>query len=303
MDARSHLLAEGLEYHPLAVDAGFALEGPGDDLHPEMGFPFRPGPGVTGMQVGFVDDFQVHGIQGPGQFCLDGLGNHYRLNVWTGNGPVKIENQSPKVPGVPLRAPSRRITLSGGGRGPIVTSMTGDMLHTVPAEEYTRTCEWPGCREPGQHRAPRSRQNLRSYRWFCLLHVRQYNKGWSYYEGMNEAEIEADVRLDTVWRRPSWRLGTVRFPSSPDGLDDPFGLLDDRVRETNPAWQSPEAKAMAVLDLSPPLTAPALKARYKKLVKRHHPDANGGDKACEERFKQISQAYETLMDSLAPRVA
>ncbi|MCH7487556.1 MAG: J domain-containing protein [Proteobacteria bacterium] len=181
--------------------------------------------------------------------------------------------------------------------------MIGGISDMAPAEEHTRACEWPGCREPGAHRAPRSRQNLRSYRWFCLSHVREYNKGWSYYEGMNEAEIEADVRLDTVWRRPSWRLGMGGFPSFPDGLDDPFGLFDDWGRNTKPAWQSPEAKAMAVLDLSPPLTTPALKARYKKLVKRHHPDANGGDKACEERFKQISQAYETLMDSLAPRMA
>lgn len=181
--------------------------------------------------------------------------------------------------------------------------MTGHVPDTAPAEEETRTCEWPGCREPGAHRAPHSRQKLRNFRWFCLSHVREYNKGWSYYEGMSEAEIEADVRLDAVWRRPSWRLGTVRFTSSPGGLDDPFGLFEDRGREAKPAWQSPEAEAMAVLDLSGPLTAPVLKARYKKLVKRHHPDANGGDKACEERFKQISHAYETLMDSLALRVA
>lgn len=193
--------------------------------------------------------------------------------------------------------------MSDGGRKPIVMCMIGGLSDMAPAEEHTRACEWPGCREPGAHRAPRSRQNLRSYHWFCLSHVREYNKGWSYYEGMNEAEIEADVRLDTVWRRPSWRLGMGGFPSFPDGLDDPFGLFDDWGRNTKPAWQSPEAKAMAVLDLSPPLTTPALKARYKKLVKRHHPDANGGDKACEERFKQISQAYETLMDSLAPRMA
>ena len=49
----------------------------------------------------------------------------------------------------------------------------------------------------------------------------------------------------------------------------------------------------------PPISAAAVKARYKELVKRHHPDANGGDKASEEKFKQITQAYETIMDSLA----
>jgi hypothetical protein len=181
--------------------------------------------------------------------------------------------------------------------------MTKGNLDTAPAVEYMHTCEWPECREHGAHRAPHSRQKLRSFRWFCLLHIREYNKGWNYYEGMNEAEVEADVRLDTVWRRPSWRMGTARFPSSADGLNDPFGLFEGQDGETKPTWRSPEAEAMAVLDLSGPFTAADLKARYKKLVKRHHPDANGGDKACEERFKQISPAYETLMDSLAPRVA
>ena len=55
---------------------------------------------------------------------------------------------------------------------------------------------------------------------------------------------------------------------------------------------------MSVLDLNPPVTAMTVKARYKELVKRHHPDANGGDKASEERFKQINSAYETIMSSL-----
>jgi len=57
---------------------------------------------------------------------------------------------------------------------------------------------------------------------------------------------------------------------------------------------------MVLLDLHPPLTTDAVKARYKELVKRHHPDANGGDKASEEKFKQINQAYETIMGNLVP---
>ena len=54
------------------------------------------------------------------------------------------------------------------------------------------------------------------------------------------------------------------------------------------------------MDLDPPVTVEIVKARYKKLVKRHHPDANGGDKAAEEKFKQISEAYRTIMRSLDP---
>ena len=55
-----------------------------------------------------------------------------------------------------------------------------------------RCCDWPGCRDEGQHRAPKSRKEIETYHWFCLGHVRQYNKGWNYYAGMSDAEVEAD---------------------------------------------------------------------------------------------------------------
>jgi curved DNA-binding protein CbpA len=50
--------------------------------------------------------------------------------------------------------------------------------------------------------------------------------------------------------------------------------------------------------LALPLTPARLKARYKELVKLHHPDANGGDKGAEERLKLINQAYATLKQRL-----
>ena len=51
------------------------------------------------------------------------------------------------------------------------------------------------------------------------------------------------------------------------------------------------------MELTQPVTPEAIKRRYKELVKKHHPDANGGDKQAEERFKAINQAYATLMES------
>ena len=84
-------------------------------------------------------------------------------------------------------------------------------------------------------------------------------------------------------------------------MGDDFGFKNGAGRR---AWgrrpRTVEEKAMVFLDLHPPLTMDAVKARYKELVKRHHPDANGGDKASEEKFKQINQAYETIMGTLAP---
>jgi curved DNA-binding protein CbpA len=51
---------------------------------------------------------------------------------------------------------------------------------------------------------------------------------------------------------------------------------------------------LALFELSPPVSLTDVKARYKALVKQHHPDANGGDKAAEERLKLINEAYVIL---------
>jgi hypothetical protein len=60
-----------------------------------------------------------------------------------------------------------------------------------------------------------------------------------------------------------------------------------------------ETQALDTLGLSQPLSLATLKARYKVLVKRFHPDANGGDKAAEERLKLVNQAYATLKISVS----
>ena len=77
-------------------------------------------------------------------------------------------------------------------------------------ERPERFCDCPGCPEAGRYRAPRARDRLDEYYWFCLDHVREYNSAWDYFEGMGEDEIEAIRRRDTVWQRPSWPLGTKK---------------------------------------------------------------------------------------------
>jgi DnaJ domain len=164
-----------------------------------------------------------------------------------------------------------------------------------------RLCEWGGCDQHGLYRAPRSRTQLTLYWWFCLHHVRAYNAAWNYYAGMTDLEVEADVRRDTVWQRPSWPLGVaMRFHAwQARGPSDGFGMFGEDEPARPRAPETAEEKALMLLDLQPPVTIAILKARYKELVKQHHPDANGGDKGAEERFKQISEAYRTVMNSLA----
>jgi len=164
-------------------------------------------------------------------------------------------------------------------------------------------CQWPGCEDDGVFRAPYSRQSLNQYRWFCLAHVRQYNATWNYYAGMSEEEVEADVRKDVVWQRPTWRLGCDQQPAAfgRGRVRDDFSFFFDEsgsAREEPRLPRTAEERALCVLDLEPPVTVAMVKTRYKKLVKQYHPDANGGDKLAEERFKQISEAYRTVMSCL-----
>ena len=72
-----------------------------------------------------------------------------------------------------------------------------------------RVCDHPGCTETGEFRAPKSRETLGEYFWFCLDHVREYNKAWNYFAGMSDVEVERIVRKDTVWDRPELAPGSL----------------------------------------------------------------------------------------------
>ena len=165
-----------------------------------------------------------------------------------------------------------------------------------------RRCDHPGCAEGAEYRAPQARDRLNEYYWFCLDHVREYNSAWNYYAGMNPEEIEAELRKDTTWQRPTWPLGLQGAkPKFAFTVHDPFEVFEDAsTEEARPRARTPtpEDEAMKVLELTPPLTHDLLKTRYKELVKQHHPDANNGDKDSEERFKRINHAYNTLKLSL-----
>lgn len=163
-------------------------------------------------------------------------------------------------------------------------------------------CDWPGCDCDAQHRAPKSPAALNDYYWFCLEHVRAYNTAWNYYQGMDDSEIEREIRNDTCWRRPTWPMGASREPGGGERqFDDTFGFFRSAEPDPGETGAGPrpdlrtrEGRAYQTLGLSPPSTLTELKARYKHLVKRLHPDVNGGDKDAEDRLKEINQAYASL---------
>ncbi len=164
-------------------------------------------------------------------------------------------------------------------------------------------CDCPGCKLPGEYRAPKSRTTLNAYWWFCLEHVRAYNASWDFYKGMTPGQIEAQVRSDTQWQRPTWPLGRLGAGfMNEEALRDPLEALAghrrrsaERAAEVTPAGLR---QPLSTLGLEWPVSLDVVKSRYKELAKRHHPDANGGDRVSEERLKVINIAYAAVRSHL-----
>jgi curved DNA-binding protein CbpA len=178
-------------------------------------------------------------------------------------------------------------------------------------EPCTRGCEMRGCAAAGTHRAPKGRHAEGEYFWFCLDHVREYNRSYNYFSGMNDAAIQAFQKDAIIGHRPTWRMGVnARADEAPRATGrakfgwaqrayDPFRLFGDGFQARRPeperrAVHNMEMKSLETLGLDRSATAAEVKARYKLLVKRHHPDANGGDRSLEDRLREIIQAYSYL---------
>lgn len=171
-----------------------------------------------------------------------------------------------------------------------------------------RLCEMKDCQEHGEFPAPRNRDALRDYRWFCLDHVREYNRNWNYFSGIEGEALEKEIRAAATWERPSWKFGTGadKVPR-PDELHDIFDLFEDDVTSTKQAAAAqldPEERAAwACLGIDPTEDKNILKKRYNQLVKQHHPDKHQGnqeaEQKAEEKLKEINLAYSLLRNKLA----
>ena len=174
-------------------------------------------------------------------------------------------------------------------------------------------CQWPGCGDAATHRAPKGRLREGEYWHFCLAHVREYNHGYNYFAGMSDEAVAKFQKDAITGHRPTWKLGqNGKQPHFTSGngrsythfgaAADPFGFFSDggpertrtEHRAQGRAVRNAERKALDTLGLDGGASAPDIKARFKLLVKRHHPDANGGDRSLEDRLREIIQAYNYL---------
>lgn len=202
------------------------------------------------------------------------------------------------------------------------------MLKTVKHDRFhgrhegkSRTCGWPGCAEPGEFRAPGGQpagfDGPGDYRWFCLDHVRQFNSRYDYFEGMSAEEILRAQSPIHGWDRESRAFRpTAGIDSAPRwaDFDDPLDAIGARAREfrkqaeaaNRPQQRSDgkpvtfdERRALDALGLPLDADRKALRRRYTEMVRRYHPDHNGGDRRHEAQLRSVVDAYQLLRKAAA----
>jgi len=195
-----------------------------------------------------------------------------------------------------------------------LTSKYFDQIRVKPEEDRLQEkdepqCEWPGCSNIATNRAPKGRGKEGEYHNYCLVHVREYNKSYNYFSGMDNDDVVDYQKSAMTGHRPTWSMGAnptgSAGPETADSkanpkLDDPFDVLREMggvpVTPKKPI-RNAERKALEALGLDETASPEEAKTQFKLMVKRHHPDANKGAKEKEEKLREIIQAYDYLKTS------
>ena len=159
-------------------------------------------------------------------------------------------------------------------------------------------CDWNNCFEIGEYKAPIEKDNSKKYRLLCLSHIKEFNKNWNYFSGMDDRQICEFIKSDMTWHKP-----TQSFSSN----DNFFKILWNSVLEHKRAdkrngikfdigkkFATSDIKAFSILGLTVGVKWEKIQQRFKKLVKKFHPDMNAGNNKYEDKLKVITLAYTQL---------
>ena len=169
-------------------------------------------------------------------------------------------------------------------------------------------CDWNNCFEKGDFKAPVEKDNSKKYRLLCLKHVKEFNKNWNYFSGMNDEQIFSFLKSDMTWHKP-----TQSFSSSDnffkvlwnDALKDEFdkAKLRGEFNHMNQfKFNYKDIKAFGILGVSVGLKWEKIQQKFKVLVKKFHPDINLGNKKYEEKLKLITLAYTQLKNTYREKI-
>ena len=167
-------------------------------------------------------------------------------------------------------------------------------------------CAVPGCREPGEFKAPLQPANFDgpgSWRFLCLAHVRAHNAKYNFFDGMSPQEITEAQTPYAGWDRATRAFAHAGADPAPSWSDfaDPLDAISGRFRramgDSQSRFSRSEQRALSILGLGETADLKAVRSSYSKLVRRFHPDRNGGDRSHEGRLSEVIEAYQLLRKS------
>jgi DnaJ domain len=178
-----------------------------------------------------------------------------------------------------------------------------------------KPCQHPGCPEAGDFRAPdpdsaaASSNGPGSYRYLCLDHVREFNAGYNWFDGMSAEEIlDAQSPLN-IWpseTRAFRASGGVDSPPKWADFNDPLDAISARFKSRLPRERADgrflsqqDRIALKTLELNEDADRRALREAYSAKVRKYHPDKNGGDRSFEKKLQEVIEAYQHLRVSVA----
>ena len=164
-----------------------------------------------------------------------------------------------------------------------------------------RKCNKKGCLKPGIYKAPKSENEIKNYIWFCEEHIKPYNKEWNYCKNMTQKEIERHIELDTIGWRPTWNFSTrLKFKNFEKIFPDYFNFFKKKKNQSKFIKKNSLLNnALKILNINGnDINIKSVENKYKKLVKKYHPDKHNGDKKYEEKLKKINEAFEEVKKQL-----
>ena len=170
---------------------------------------------------------------------------------------------------------------------------------------FTKECFKKNCSNPGVYKAPKSKDELRNYIWFCDEHIKEYNKSWDYCKNMSQREIENHIQLDTIGWRPTWDFSTRSFnlKNFEKIISNYFNFFNKtKTKKNNYMYNSSLKNAFQILKINKKnVSFKAIENKYKELVKKYHPDRNKGNKIYEEKLKKINLAFSEIKKKLVTK--
>ena len=168
-------------------------------------------------------------------------------------------------------------------------------------------CAVPGCAAPGEFKAPLQPANFDgpgAWRFLCLDHVREHNAKYNFFDGMSPEEIQEAQSPLAGWERTSRTFAANGADPPPRWSDfaDPLDAISTRFGRAKGEpgrFTKPERRALSVLGLGEDADRHQLRQRYSGLVRRYHPDKNGGDRSHEGKLGEVIEAYQLLRKAAA----